>query len=92
MRTSSLCPKCGHNEILHTTIPDNAGQFGLSNMRVAMTAPRRTFLGASQAPVGELYASVCRRCGFCELYVHRPETIPVDGKWVTRTVGQKPER
>ena len=90
MRTSSLCPKCGHNEILHTTIPDHSGQFGHSNMRVALTPPKRGLLGATQGVAGELYASVCRSCGYCELYCHQPEKIPIDGKWVTKTVGEKP--
>jgi hypothetical protein len=36
---------------------------------------------------GELYAMVCRACGFVEWYADHPEQIPIGAKYGTELVG-----
>jgi len=38
-------------------------------------------------PIGAIEAAVCRNCGYMELYVKDPNTIPVDGVSVREIVG-----
>ena len=87
MRITSICPKCRHNEILHTSVPDNLGEThaGVTrNMQIAFALDKQN----RTQRYGDLSASVCRRCGYTEMYCAAPDKIPVDGKWVTTTVGR----
>lgn len=49
--------------------------------------PKRGFLGPEVLLAGFVEAYVCRQCGFVELYVKDPESIPTDGEIVRELVG-----
>lgn len=86
MRTSSTCPKCGHHEILHAGVPDLAATGSISHAQAA-TIVRPGLFGKTLDMAGHLTSSICRSCGYCELYCLEPDKIPIDGEWVTLSVG-----
>jgi predicted nucleic-acid-binding Zn-ribbon protein len=93
MRESCVCPKCHHNRILQiAAVPDADGDNGTRNLHIAVTFAGRGWLGGDQTTTaGTLSASVCRRCGYTELYTDSPATIPIDGRYVKELVGPEPE-
>ena len=88
MRESHVCPKCQHGHILKiAAVPDQDGDHGIKNMHVAVTFSGTGWLGGDKTTTaGMLYAYVCRRCGFTELYTDAPESIPIDGRYVKEVV------
>lgn len=88
MKQSLRCPKCEHNHILSIAYvadktAEGADQPAKLALRFDMTS--RKLEGA-----GDLEAVVCKQCGYAELYVKKPESIPVDGVYVTEVVGPEP--
>ena len=74
MRESCVCPKCHHNRILQiAAVPDADGDNGTKNLHIAVTFAGQGWLGGDRTTTaGTLSASVCRRCGYTELYTTRP--------------------
>ena len=92
MRERHVCPKCQHNHILLISkVPDNDGEYSTKNLKIAVTFLGDGFFGEKLGMAGAVYACVCRRCGFTELYTRHPETIPIDGRYVEELVGPEPE-
>lgn len=93
MRETHVCPKCRHNHILRiAAVPDQDGDHGTKNFQIAVTfAGKGWFGGDRTSTAGTLYAYVCRRCGFTELYTDAPQSIPVDGHYVEEVVGPEPD-
>jgi predicted RNA-binding Zn-ribbon protein involved in translation (DUF1610 family) len=93
MRDSYVCPKCQHNHILKVAaVPDLDGDNGIKNLNIAVTFAGKGWLGDDKTTTaGTLYAFVCRRCGFTELYTDAPGLIPIDGRYVKELVGPEPE-
>ena len=92
MKNTYKCPKCGFNRILYISqVADKetrAGSGGFTPMRIAVI-PQNAMMGlAVKEGYGELEAGVCRQCGYVELYVKDPSSIPVDGNYVRELVGQ----
>lgn len=92
MRTNHLCPKCKYNRILNiANVPDRNGEYADASLRIAFAFVGTGFLGGDKTtPVGHVRACVCRRCGYTELYTDNPETIPVDGRYISELVGPEP--
>jgi predicted nucleic-acid-binding Zn-ribbon protein len=85
MRKTGICPKCEHQHTLLVATVADMGEFAtevrpLHVARISMG--QRMFGGEKLAAVGELSAVVCKACGYTELYVQNPGSIPVDGKYV----------
>jgi predicted nucleic-acid-binding Zn-ribbon protein len=75
MNTRLICPKCGHNEILHVPqLADRDDKFVVRPLVVHVTH----FDWKDDVEVGKLEAYVCRSCGFTELYTHGAKDLPVD--------------
>jgi predicted nucleic-acid-binding Zn-ribbon protein len=92
MRESHVCPKCRHNHILQiATVPDNDGEYSTKNLQIAVTFLGEGWFGDKLGTGGTVSACVCRRCGYTELYTKRPETLPIDGRYVKELIGPEPE-
>jgi predicted nucleic-acid-binding Zn-ribbon protein len=74
MRTSHVCPKCGHREILF--FPRVADRDDRENVRPLTL--HVVHLDWKDIEVGTLQAYVCRDCGFTELYTAGAASLPVD--------------
>lgn len=85
MQHRHLCPKCGHNHILLIARVADGLYSAAKVMNLAIVP-----FGDAVTTHGPLSAATCRRCGFTELYVAHPETIPVDGTYVREVVGPEP--
>lgn len=75
MKSSNLCPKCGHNEILF--LPQLADRDDKDRVR-PLVAHVVHFDWRDDMEMGKLQAYVCRDCGFTELYTTEPGALPVD--------------
>jgi hypothetical protein len=69
MRDTHECPKCKYGEVLH--VPE---------LREGDAVVASLMLNARQGIVsltryGQLEVYVCRRCGFCEVYVANPRSL-----------------
>lgn len=85
MKTTSICPKCGHNHILHIAyVADRArdGEDQPAKLALRLDLTTRRIEGT-----GDLEATVCKQCGYTEFYVKSPASIPVDDVYVRETVG-----
>ncbi len=85
MRTTKVCPKCGHTRILLVAqVPDLADRNLIRPLSIAtVISGKKTFMGDDQLTVaGAMSATVCRACGYAELYVTDPAALVVDGKLV----------
>jgi predicted nucleic-acid-binding Zn-ribbon protein len=85
MKTTARCPKCHHNHILNVTYVADRGRDGED--QPAKLALRLDLTTRRIEGVGDLQAAVCKQCGYTELYVKSPAAIPVDGVYVSETVG-----
>lgn len=92
MRTHHVCPRCSHNRILLIAAVADAGEYAseLRPLHVAIAKTGEGLFGERLAAAGQLTATVCRACGYTELYTSNPESIPVDGKHVRELVGPAP--
>ncbi|UJR83221.1 hypothetical protein [Sandaracinus amylolyticus] len=97
MKRTHRCPKCGYGRILHiATVADRAGDLtsGASTpMKLAHMTEQLLGVFVRSHSAGELEAGVCRRCGYTELYVKDPGSIPIDGVHVRELVapgGEEP--
>jgi predicted nucleic-acid-binding Zn-ribbon protein len=75
MRTSSVCPKCGHREILF--VPRIADRDDKDNVRPLVLHVQH-YDWKDDTEIGRIQAFVCRGCGFTELYTARAKELPVD--------------
>lgn len=85
MRTTKTCPKCGHTRILLVAqVPDLADHQMIRPLSIAtVVSGKKTFMGDDRLTVaGALSATVCRACGYAELYVTDPASLVVDGTHV----------
>lgn len=74
MKRTKRCPKCdGQSLLFLREVADATGGFG------GFTAWRLVQSADGRSACGYVQALVCRGCGFTELYVYDPESIPVDG-------------
>lgn len=74
MRTSHVCPKCGHREILF--VPRIANRDDRDTVRPLVL--HVTHLDYKDIEVGAIQAYVCRGCGFTEMYTAQANSLPVD--------------
>lgn len=75
MRTSHVCPKCQHKEILF--VPQLADRDDESKIR-PLVVHVVEFDWREDAEFGRLQAYVCRKCGYTELYTTEPQALAVD--------------
>ncbi len=89
MRTSRVCPKCQHTTILLiASVPETQDYNALRPMHIATIAAGKTFMGdVKKGTAGAVSAAVCRGCGYAELHVDDPGSIPVDGELVREVTG-----
>ncbi len=91
MRQRHVCPKCQHNRILLAAMVPDVDDTGIRSLHVAaVKVGEGWFAGDKLERAGQLEATVCRRCGYTELYTKSPEQIPVDGTYVRELVGPEP--
>jgi len=74
MRTTHVCPKCQHPEVLF--VPRLADRDDRDNVRPLVL--HVTHLDWKDIEVGSLEAYVCRGCGYTELYTAHADKLPVD--------------
>lgn len=93
MRKTTTCPKCRHNVILHIAKVPDTGEYEseIRHFNIATIFLGEGIFRDKTDRAGAVTASVCEKCGFIELYCTDPEKIPVDGKYVVRTVAPEPE-
>ncbi len=91
MRTTHTCPRCQHDRVLLIDeVPERGDMNMLRPLSIATAVIGKTFMGEEKlGPVGALSAAVCRKCGYAELYVTDPASIPVDGVRVREVVAKK---
>ncbi len=87
MNRTGRCPKCDSKRLLYVSqvadSHDHAAVGGFQQARLAyVPEPGPLGIGVIGRGFGALEAGVCRACGFVELYVKDPESIPVDGTHV----------
>lgn len=78
MKKTAVCTKCGSKDLLAVSCV-TAGKY---TPRETVDFVRRgvQFQGLQLGlPQDQLEMLVCRDCGFSELYVKDPKSIPVDG-------------
>jgi predicted nucleic-acid-binding Zn-ribbon protein len=75
MRTSHVCPKCQHNEIIF--LPQIADRDDKDAVR-PLVAHVVHYDWRDDVEVGKLQAYVCRGCGYTELYSSDANQIPVN--------------
>lgn len=74
MRTSHVCPKCSHREVLF--VPSVADRDDRDNVR-----PLSLYVHHydwKDVEMGNLQAYVCRGCGYTELYTVNAASLPVE--------------
>ena len=74
MRSSHVCPKCQHREILF--VPQVADRDDQDMVRPLVLHVKH--LDWKDVEVGALQAYVCRGCGHTELYTENASALPVD--------------
>lgn len=93
MRKTGICPKCTHNELVHVGAVADTGEYPseIRDMYLAVVYMGDGFFGGEKRErAGKLSAIVCRRCGFTELYVVDPQSLQIDGKYITKINGPDP--
>ena len=93
MRKRHVCPKCEHHKILLIAEVPDTGEFAteIRPLMIASIITGQGWLGGDKkARAGALSAAVCKHCGFTELYVVAPGSIPVDGESVREVTGPEP--
>ena len=74
MRSSHVCPKCSHGEILF--VPHIADRDDRDTIRPLVLFVKHHDWKDDE--LGELQAYVCRGCGYTELYTAKAGGLPVD--------------
>jgi predicted nucleic-acid-binding Zn-ribbon protein len=74
MRTSHVCPKCAHREVLF--VPTVADRDDRDEVRPLVLHVKH--LDWKDIEVGTLQAYVCRGCGYTEMYTMGAASLPVD--------------
>jgi len=74
MRTTHVCPKCQHTEVIF--VPRLADRDDRENVRPLVL--HVTHLDWKDIEVGALQAYVCHSCGYTELYTAHADKLPVD--------------
>jgi predicted nucleic-acid-binding Zn-ribbon protein len=74
MRSSHVCPKCGHREIVF--VPRVADRDDRDKVRPLVLHVEH--YDWKDDEMGALQAYVCRGCGYTELYTAHAGAIPVD--------------
>jgi hypothetical protein len=74
MRTSHVCPRCNHREILF--VPHVADRDDSDRVRPLVLHVEH--YDWKDDEMGTLQAYVCRSCGYTELYTAHASAIPVD--------------
>jgi predicted nucleic-acid-binding Zn-ribbon protein len=74
MRSSHVCPKCSHGEILF--VPRIADRDDHDVIRPLVLFVKHHDWKDDE--LGEIQAYVCRACGYTELYTERASALPVD--------------
>jgi predicted nucleic-acid-binding Zn-ribbon protein len=74
MRSTHVCPKCAHREILF--VPRLADRD--DDDRVRPLVLHVTHLDWKDVETGTLQAYVCRGCGYTELYTENPGSLAVE--------------
>jgi len=74
MRSSNVCAKCGHREILF--VPRIADRDDRDIVRPLVLHVQH--YDWKDEEVGCIQAYVCRGCGYTELYTARAEALPVE--------------
>lgn len=95
MKRTHRCPKCAHNRILYIAqvadLDDRKSSSHASPMKLARIEKELGSVFGGQTSsidvAGEIEAGMCRSCGYVELYVKDPASIPVDGRLVRELVG-----
>jgi hypothetical protein len=93
MHQRHICSKCQHNHLLAIAfVPDRSGEAdSVGRLSIASIFVGKGWFGSERfSTAGELSALVCKRCGYAELYVASPESIPVDGDYVREVIGPEP--
>ena len=80
MKRSKQCPKCGSlrvGRIEHVVTVDEGadGQVQLRPIPVGRFAGRG---GDTNVPIGPLEAFLCADCGYYELYLREPRSVPYE--------------
>lgn len=70
MKTSGACPKCKEQAIYHSECVMDRGD---GNEAMCLAIARTDPIEARELGQFEVY--VCRRCGYSEFYVIRPEEL-----------------
>ena len=74
MRTSHVCPKCGHREILF--VPHIADRDDRDIVRPLVLFVKHHDYKDDE--IGTVQAYVCRACTYTELYTAHADTIPAE--------------
>jgi predicted nucleic-acid-binding Zn-ribbon protein len=74
MRTTHVCPKCSHGEVLF--VPHLADRDDDDSVRPLSLHVKH--LDWKDVEMGQLQAYVCRGCGYTELYTVGAAALPVD--------------
>ena len=74
MRSTHVCPKCEHREVLF--VPSVADRDDRDQVRPLVLHVHH--LDYKDVEVGTLQAYVCRGCGYTELYTQNASALPVD--------------
>lgn len=84
MRDQRQCPKCSAKRILRVSRIEDKAPGGKGAVLAVRSRVRDGDEGLGEwVNIGVFEAIVCARCGFTELYIQSPETIPVDGRIVS---------
>jgi len=86
MRTSHVCPKCAHREVLY--VPRLADRDDRDEVRPLALHVKH--LDWKDIEVGTLEAYVCRGCGYTEMYTLGAAALPVDKIPGARLLRAKP--
>jgi predicted nucleic-acid-binding Zn-ribbon protein len=84
VRKTGICPKCQHDHTLLVARVADTGEYAsdVRDMELAVVIGHGFFGGEKRDRAGVLSAVVCQACGFTELYVADPGSIPIDGTYV----------
>jgi predicted nucleic-acid-binding Zn-ribbon protein len=74
MRTTHVCPKCQHNEVIF--IPQLADRDDDDNVRPLVVHVQH-FDWKDDMEVGKLTAYICNACGYTELYTTDARSLPL---------------
>jgi hypothetical protein len=87
LRPDIPCQRCGHNLLIQTLLQERSGQYSESlNPLGATLVQKNSWFDPGYNSAGILFAYICQKCGFTEIYTANPEEIPIDQKQGTRLI------